>query len=192
MFNYQNLSDNELIVFLREGNAAAYTEIYDRYFQLMFVFAYKKLRDEELSKDFVQELFGGIWEKRSDLLDNANFIGFLYISMRNKILNFFAHQKVEGKFTDYLEVYLKGASAEPSDYLIREKQLNLYIEKQIQQLPKKMRVIFELSRKEFLTHKEIASKLETSEHNVTKQITNALRIIKSKVVVVIVIVLNQL
>lgn len=178
---YQNLSDNELIVFLREGDAGAYTEIYNRYFQLMYVFAYKKLRDEELAKDFVQELFTDVWRQRSGLRSESNFAAFLYISLRNKLFKYFAHQKVEGRFVDYLARSFTQGSAESADVLIREKQLGAYIERQIQGLPKKMKLIFELSRKQYLTHREIAIELNTSEHNVSKQITNALKILKMKV-----------
>ncbi|WP_097132290.1 RNA polymerase sigma factor [Pedobacter xixiisoli] len=176
---YQNLSDNELIAFLREGDAAAYTEIYDRYFQLMFVFAYKKLRDEELAKDFVQEQFTGIWHRRESLSVEGNFSSFMFTSMRNRMLDYFAHQKVRNRYVDFLASYSL-QSSKSTDFLIREKQMSDYIERQIVTLPSKMRHIFELSRKQHLSHKEIAAVLETSEHNVSKQITNALRILKVK------------
>ncbi|MNW97859.1 RNA polymerase sigma factor [compost metagenome] len=72
------------------------------------------------------------------------------------------------------------SKAEDADHRIRERQLADYIETQIQSLPKKMRLIFEMSRKEHLSHKEIATVLETSENNVSTQIMNAIRILKVK------------
>lgn len=180
MPNYQNLSDNELIVFLREGDATAYTEVYDRYFQLMFVFAYKKLRDEELAKDFVQELFARIWERREELLNVETLSSYLYVAMRYRILDYFSHLQVKERYTDFLIGYTANSKSVEADFHIREKQLADYIDLQIQSLPSKMRRIFELSRKEHLSHKEIAAQLNTSEYNVAKQVTNALRIIKSK------------
>jgi len=47
-------------------------------------------------------------------------------------------------------------------------------------LPPKMREIFELSRKEYLSHKEIAEKLGISEQTVSKQVSNALKILRTK------------
>ncbi|MNK88838.1 ECF RNA polymerase sigma factor SigK [compost metagenome] len=181
MSDYKLYSDRQLVSLIKLGNSEAYSEIYDRYFRLMFTFAFKKLRDEGLAKDYVQELFVGIWEKRSELKEETNFASFLYVVLRSKIFNYYAHQKVENKYADFLAFHVSKAAPEHSDHLIRDKQLNEYIEKQIQALPKKMRIIFELSRKEHLTHREIAVRLETSEFNVSKQITNALRIIRSKV-----------
>jgi RNA polymerase sigma-70 factor (family 1) len=176
----QTLLDSELITLLREGDHSAYTQIYERYYYLMFVFAYKKLRNEDLAKDFVQELFTKLWIKKDTIVSDGNLSQYLYISLRSRMFDYFGHQKVEGRYLDFLKNYAQENKSEHTDHLIREKQLTAYIEKQIQSLPYKMRKIFELSRKEHLSHKDIANKLGTSEHNVSKQITNALKILRTK------------
>lgn len=179
MAKVQNILDSELLIQLKNGSHSAYTDIYNRYFHLMYIFAYKKLRDEELAKDFVQELFINLWNKRESLAETGKLSSYLYISIRSRILDYFAHQKVQIKYLDFLKNYQITAN-EKTDHIIREKEMANYIEKQIQALPKKMRQIFELSRKEYLTHKEIAERLETSEHNISKQIANALKIFRTK------------
>jgi len=178
---YKHLSDIELRVLLKEGNQSAYTEIYQRYSYLMFVFSLKKLRDEDLAKDFVQDLFLNLWNKKESLSEDGKLSSFLYTTIRNKMLDYFAHQKTQNKYLEFLANYHL-ANEEKTDHLIREKELSNYIEREIQALPKKMRTIFELSRKEHLNRKQIANELETSEHNVAKQITNALRILRTKLV----------
>ena len=65
-------------------------------------------------------------------------------------------------------------------HLIREKQLNHYLNTQINALPKKMRQSFLLSRVAHLTNKEIAVKLASSESNVSQHVHNAIRILKNK------------
>ncbi|MFF5380782.1 RNA polymerase sigma factor [Pedobacter suwonensis] len=179
MSAYQTLSDTELLIQLKNGNHSAYTAIYNRYFYLMFTFAYKKLRDEELAKDFVQELFINLWNKRELLSESGKLSSYLYISIRSRMLDYFAHQKVQTKYLDFLKNY-QIKTYDKTDYLVREKELNKYIEKEVQALPSKMKQIFELSRKKHLTHKEIAIKLNTSEHNISKQIANALKIFRAK------------
>ena len=54
------------------------------------------------------------------------------------------------------------------------------IETEIAALPSRTREIFELSRKENLSHKEIAAQLGISEQTVKKQVQNALKVIKPK------------
>lgn len=175
-----NLSDTELIALLKEGESTAYTQIYNRYFQLMFVFAYKKLRDEELAKDFVQELFEKLWAKRDTILSDGNLAQYLYISLRSRILDYFAHRKVQSKYVDFLAGFVGQEVVEATDYLVREKQLAAYIEMQVEKLPLKMRQVFELSRKEHLSNREIAAQLGTSESNVSQHISGAVKILKSK------------
>ena len=65
-----------------------------------------------------------------------------------------------------------------TDYLVREKELKVLIEKEFELLPPSMQNIFIMSRFGYLTHKEIASQLKISEHTVKTQIKRALKILK--------------
>lgn len=177
---YKTLSDNELLQLLKESDHSAYTEIYHRYFYLIFTHAYKKLRDKEQAKDIVQDVFATLWFKRDFNLPASNLAGYLFTAVRNKIFDLFAHQQVESKYADSLKDYLSTHSSVATDHLVRENQLKAYIEKEIQALPPKMRLIFEMSRKQQLSHKEIAEQLNVSENNVSKQVNNALRVLRTK------------
>lgn len=180
MLDYKKISDTELINLLKESDHSAYNEIYHRYFYLTYVQAYKKLRDEEQAKDIVQDVFASLWFKRDLNLPQSNLAGYLFTAVRNKIFDLFAHEQVKTKYIDSLKDYLSKNIIVPTDHLVRENQLKAYIEKEIQGLTPKMRMIFEMSRKDNLTHKEIAEKLGTSENNVSTQITTALRILRTK------------
>jgi RNA polymerase sigma-70 factor (family 1) len=180
MQNYKSLSDVDLLNLLKDSDHSAYTEIYHRYFYLLYTHAYKKLRDEEQAKDVIQDLFASLWFKREYDLKMNNLAGYLFTSVRNKIFDLFAHQQVEEKYVDSLKCYLAANKSISADYRVRENELRAYIEKEIQKLPPKMKLIFELSRKGHLSHKEIAEELNTSENNVSKQLNNALRVLRTK------------
>jgi RNA polymerase sigma-70 factor (family 1) len=180
MAEYKTISDNELIELLKGSDHSAFNEIYHRYFYLIFTHAYKKLPNEEQAKDIVQDVFASLWFKREVNLPTSNLAGYLYTAVRNKIFDLFAHQQVQSKYLDSLNAYLTTQVNIPTDHLIRENQLKAYIEKEIQALTPKMRLIFEMSRKENLSHKEIAEKLGTTENNVSTQVTTALRILRTK------------
>jgi RNA polymerase sigma-70 factor (family 1) len=180
MGTYSNSSDNELINLLKESDHSAYNEIYHRYFYLTYVHAYKKVRDEEQAKDIVQDVFATLWFKRDFNLPQSNLAGYLFTAVRNKIFDLFAHEQVKTKYIDSLKDYLTKNAGSTTDHRVRENELKAYIKKEIHALPPKMRQIFEMSRNEYLTHKEIADRLNTSENNVTTQISNALRILRTK------------
>jgi RNA polymerase sigma-70 factor (family 1) len=176
---YQQYTDQELTDLLKFGDQQAYTEIYDRYIFVLLNHTYNKTRNREEAKDIVHEVFARLWANREQVQITTSLAGFLYTSARNIILNQVTRKEVESK---YIVSILKFA-VQPqvvTDHRIRENQLIAIIEKEIAELPTKMREVFELSRKQHLSHREIAEQLDISEQTVSKHVTNALKILRVK------------
>lgn len=180
----QVYTDAQLVMLLPEGNKDAYTEIYHRYSLPLLNHAYHRTQNREEARDLVHEVFAQLWSRRRELKDIRNLSGYLYISLRNMVLNQFARRDVQDKYIASMQQF---ALQEPviADHLIREKQLLELIEKEIAALPPKMREVFELSRKQHLSHSQIAAELGISEQTVSKHITNALRILRVRLGVVL-------
>jgi len=181
---YNSLNDFELLSLLKEGNHSAYAEIFTRYNQLLFGHAYKKLGNKEEARDLVQDVFINLWAKRADIVINTNLAGYLYTAIRNRIYNVFSHKEVESEYIKSLQDFLDHEQV-LTDYLIREKQLQEIIEHEIQSLPPRMRLVFEMSRKGHMSHEEIALELNISKQTVADQIKKALRIIRPRITIII-------
>lgn len=179
MLPYTTYTDNELFSLLSKDDYSAYTEIYDRYAPLLYMHAYKRLKNREEAKDIIQELFITIWERRSEIELKSNLSAYLYTSIRNRVLKVISHKQVESSYIISLQNSIEKGYAS-TDYLVREKELIDIIEKEINALPSKMRLVFNLSRKSHLSHKEIAEKLDLSESTVKKQVNNALKVLRVK------------
>jgi RNA polymerase sigma-70 factor (family 1) len=179
MTDYCNFTDQELTVLLKNGNHTAFTEIYHRYKRLLYTHAYQRLRNEQEVDDIIHELFATLWTKRDSLIFKTNLAGYLYTAVRNRILDYVAHQKIESDYISSFGKFLK-LSENFTDSLLREKQLSALIDKEIAALPPKMREVFEMSRKENLTHEEIAIRLGITKKTVKSQVNNALKILRSK------------
>ena len=177
MHAYQSFTDQTLLTLLKQSDKDAYTVIYDRYKNLLYNHAYKKLGDPEEVKDVLQELFTNLWNKRADIPVAMNLSGYLYAGIRNRVLNLLSHKEVENKYLSSIQRFTPQEDYS-TDLAIREKEMADLIQKEIDQLPPKMREVFLLSRKENLTHQEIAGQLSISEQTVAKQVTNALRILR--------------
>ena len=181
MENYAKRSDLELLHMLQRGDRFAYTEIFERYKFILHHHAIKKLPNREEVKDIVQEVFAMLWTKREGMNIHTNLSGYLYTSLKNSILDHFSKQKVREKYVDSMKNFAgQSQSVILPDYRIREKQLSAAIEAEISLLPEKMRIVFELSRKTYLSHSEIAAQLGISEKTVNRQISNALKILRSR------------
>jgi RNA polymerase sigma-70 factor (ECF subfamily) len=180
MDSYSGFSDEQLIVLLKEGKQLAFAEIYNRYKSQLLLHAYRFLQDREEAHDVVQEMFAVVWAKRDVLDIRGDLDSYLYVAIKNRILKYIAHQKVIDKYMQSLDGYVE-ASELANDELLIGKQLKRIIEEEIAQLPQKMREIFELSRMEGLSHRQIAQQLGISENTVKAQVQNASKILRPKI-----------
>jgi len=180
MGRYSKYSDKELTDLLKSGDQPAFTEIYNRYWSVMYAHVYKMLRDREEAKDVIQEIFSKLWLKATEIRSNQNLAGFLYVAARNRVLNLMEQNRVRNDYVKSIASFVSEIDPSAIDH-VDEKKIIQIIEQEILNLPPKMREIFEMSRKENLSHKEIAEKLNISDQTVKKQVQNALKIIRPKI-----------
>ena len=179
MTRYDVLDDPELASLLAKGDQSAYTEIYHRYHAALYIHVYNKLRNREVSRDIVHDLFSSLWDKHKNLQISTSLAAYLYAAARYRVFDYIARSKVESGYIESIRNFADLNQTE-ADYRVREKQLIACVEAEIAALPPKMREIFELSRKAHLTHRQIAEKLGLSEKTVKKQVNNSLKILRSK------------
>jgi len=177
---YVNYSDEQLLSLLRLRDRQAFTAIYNRHWGSVYTHIFKMLRNEEDAKDGVQEIFSQLWLKADQIQSNQNLAGFLFRSARNLVFNLIEKSQVRQKYLKSITSFVNEVDPNTVDR-IDEKELQALIELEIEKLPPKMRRIFELSRKEELSHQEIAQQANLSYQTVKKQVQNALKIIKPKI-----------
>ena len=180
MIDCKGCSDLELFVLLKEGNQSAFSELYNRYKQALYFHACRSIKNTDESRDIVQEVFTALWTKRESLVIPKSVDAYLYGSIRNRILNFIAHQKVVSKYADSIDAYLEQAES-TTEELLSAKELTHILQKEISLLPEKMREVFELSRNHELSYKQIAEQLNISDQSVKKQVHRALKILRLKI-----------
>lgn len=179
MRNYKSLNDIELLSFVNDNDQYAFTEIYNRYHSLLYLHVFNKIRKREEAKDIIHNVFAKLWESRTSNIKILSLKSYLYAAVRFQVFDWISKQNAQSLYIKSIEKFFDEFSYE-TDSLIREKQLMESIENEISRLPPKMKEIFELSRKSYLTHKEIGAKLNLSEKTVKKQINNSLKILRAK------------
>ena len=96
---------------------------------------------------------------------------------RNIVLNIFKHQQVEQEYqTEVIEKTFLYELTEKEEILnsVYYKEMLLIIQLTLEKMPKRRRLIFELSRFRGLSHKEIADKLDVSIRTIEHQVYLAL------------------
>lgn len=179
MASYNVYTDEELMDLLWSSDHAAYAEIYQRYWSILYRHARKMLQNEEEARDVIQDVFVMLWSKREELDLSVSLSAYLYTAVRNKILNSFKRSKVEDNHLNSLKAFINQGE-NITDHLVRERTLTEIIEREITLLPERMRQVFELKRNNNLTYKEIAKEMNISDLTVKTQMNKAIKTLRLK------------
>jgi len=176
MTKYNAATDTQLLDLLKSGNRCAYTELYQRYFGILYVHARKRLINTQEAEDVVQEIFVDLWSGAQSINIHTSLSSYLITCTRNKILNLISRTGFQEKYKISLAVTEKFESQ--TDHLVRARQLSALIAKEIECLPPKMKRVFLMSRSEHLTYIEIAKDLNITEQSVRSHVKNALKVLR--------------
>ena len=117
--------DKKILKRYIEGDAEAFDAIYHKYSKKLFHFALGLVKDQDISKDLVQEIFVNLWEKRCQVDPNLNFDNYIFTITHNSIRKYFRKKSVETKVFDHLAKALKYLEEELSGISFLKKTLQV-------------------------------------------------------------------
>jgi RNA polymerase sigma-70 factor (family 1) len=167
----EKLTDIELLQRLKDSDGAAFTGIYNRYWQSLYYTAVSILQQGALAEDAVQEVFISLWRRR-DELEVTHLKAYLSKAVKFQVLKVIRDNKADHLFYERLQRV--SATIIKEDPLLG-KEMQGIIVRLAMTLPEDCREIFRLSREEGLTYPEIASKLQISVKTVEKKMSFSLK-----------------
>lgn len=170
---YNAFTDERLLELLKRGDESAFTEIYHRYSEILYRFAWNILQEEDECADAVQEVFIWFWENRGTLRVTA-LKYYLLAAVKYKLIRTIRNSK---RREEILATRYEATSAYAEED-IELKELMAIIQHFTETLPPRAKEIFHLSREEYLTNREIAARMHISEKTVENQMTIALKKLK--------------
>lgn len=168
------LSDEDLLQLVSNGNENAFAVIFDRYWKRLYHYTFKIYRDEKVCEDIVQEIFISLWKNSQNTI--LHLESYLLRAVKYKIANHIRSLKWDSDHLDALEE-LPTLQKTVND--IEYKELESDLMEKINLLSPKCKEVFLMSRVEYLSNAEIASRLQLSIHTVEKHISNALKELRS-------------
>jgi RNA polymerase sigma-70 factor (family 1) len=176
MTSYKTYSDLELSVLLKEGDEFAYTEIYNRYWQTIYTIAYNRLRSMEAAQDLVHDTFASLWTNRQKVsIDNLK--SYLGVIIKYRVIEYIRREKLANSYEQRAARELAYGTNDVNDTL-HLRYILATIEKEIENLPDKCKLIFKYSRHYNKSIKEIANELNLSQSTVENQLNKALNRLK--------------
>jgi RNA polymerase sigma-70 factor (ECF subfamily) len=175
--NIVDISNKGLFDSLKNDNQNSFKEIYRRYWPKLYIFSYNIIKDKDICEDIVQDVFADLWIRRKGL-EVENLSAYLFKAVKFQIFNQFRKNKMIDKHVEDFDNFLSECNIEEST---EYKELHSRMDDLISKLPEQRRIIFQLSRDEGLSNKEIAQTLNISVQTVKNQISNALKSIRTSI-----------
>jgi len=154
-----------------------FNEIFERYYRAICYFVFQLTNNEQQAEDIAAECFQKVWANRMKFNELPSIKAFLYKAAKNAALNYLKSLKVRSTAHEEI-LYLSENSEDFILAKIMKAQLLNYVYDKVEELPHKIKVIFNLIYLDGLSTKEISEKLNTSEQNVRNAKTRALHLIK--------------
>ncbi|MEO6522899.1 MAG: sigma-70 family RNA polymerase sigma factor [Mucilaginibacter sp.] len=178
----KTLTDSELFEAIKLNDEKAFNLLFERHWSTVYSVAHKYVKDEEAALEIAHDIFLNIWTKRLQL--NISLFK-AYVITAASYHGIRKRQTLKAIPIQYVEDY---EYAEDTAYLmpdqqayndgetkLDEQEMQDKIDILLNDLPKRCREIYSLSRRDNLSINEIAVKLGISKRTVENQLTVALK-----------------
>ena len=130
----------QLLADFREGDAQAFSKLYNLHINLLFSYGCKLTTDTELLKDCIQEVFVKIYNMRMELDTVANFKSYILISLKNKLCDE-SRKRVNLSSVAVEDLEIVSNDNIEKDYIANEKAAldNVFVTKMLDQLSPRQR-----------------------------------------------------
>lgn len=173
MQNKTEYTDNDLLSLLTNNEDKAIDLIFRKYYTFLCKSIYRVIPDTQITEDLAQEVFYELWKKRAKINIKTSLKAYLKRATLNKALNYIRDQKIDFRNAPpKVDLESKNTTI---DQAIEADNLQQKIDRAIDSLPEKCRLVFVLSRFEEMSYQQIADTLDISIKTVENQISKALK-----------------
>lgn len=183
---FSSYTDEELFQLMQGGEEAAFTELYNRYWQKLLARAVMQLKSVEDAEELLHDVFTRLWRRRGTIQLQFGFHTYIAAILKYEILHMLADRKKkrlrgQASFMDLSspDSFERSATDHSTEQRLDFLDLQRQLEASVRQLPEKCQLVFRLSREKGLSEKEIAENLQVSTKTVQNHIYRALQILKN-------------
>lgn len=157
---------------LKSGDQESFERLYRYFYKGLCAFSAQYVSTAE-AEEIVQDTMMWVWENKETLNPELSLKSLLFTMVKNKSLNLVSHQEIQRRVHQEIIDNFQEAF-EDSDLYLNQELFKLY-HAALSKLPADFRQVFEMNRKQNLTHKEIATQLGISPQTVNYRISQVLK-----------------
>jgi len=171
----------DLIARLRDGEEAAFGEIYRQLHGRIYRLVFSLVKEREKAEEVVQEAFVSLWMRRKTLDTAQPLYPLVYLTAKRLAIDHFRRKLLEIGAQEHLLAQAVTASNETEEAIFLA-DLHRITDESIRNLPAQQQTVFMLSRQEGLSYDEIAQRLRISPHTVRNHMVSALKALRLQLI----------
>ena len=153
----------------------AFREIFDLFYFDLIAFSRQIIADGQDAEDIVENVFIRLWHNRKTLGNINNLSAYLYTATKYASINYLkARKNVSDVSIDELDDRSLYSFSTPESSMIGKEDVRM-IERAINQLPPKSKLVFYLVKEKGLNCREVAKILNSSVRTVETQLYHSLK-----------------
>lgn len=173
---YQNKSDEELMIMMKDRDQRAFGELYDRYSERLLNYFYRMLwKDREKAEDFMQDLFAKLIEKPALFSGERSFKTWVFSIANNMCKNAYRHHEVVGRANEHIQHFGERTEQTKVEKQMDRAQFDQDLDLVLAEMDDDKRTTFYMRYREELSIKEIAAALGCSEGTVKSRLFYTLK-----------------
>jgi RNA polymerase sigma-70 factor (family 1) len=165
----------DTIAALREGDTFVFQQVFAQYHEKLYFYILGKTKSSYLTEEAVQLTFIKLWRYRSSLNPEISLSIQLFRIARTTLIDLLRSNEYNNRIFVVMSLAKENLFSNNVDERIDESELKKKVLKGVEQMPAMRRKIFELSRFDGLSYKEIAVELSLSVKTVEHHISLALK-----------------
>jgi DNA-directed RNA polymerase specialized sigma24 family protein len=131
---HNKLTDEQLVLLLKNDKHSAFTEIYKRYAGTLAGFVNSKIYDLEEARDILHDLFIKIWEDRQNLNITISLRAYLFASARYRVVDKIRKNINHEKYSSLVQSFSTQSKYDITD-ILAAKELSLIVQNSLNKLP---------------------------------------------------------
>ncbi|GAA0544517.1 RNA polymerase sigma-70 factor [Chitinophaga japonensis] len=177
------MSTFNTIAALKEGDTSVFSELFNEYHRKVYLYVLSKTHSRYLAEETTQITFIKLWDYRQQLDESKPVSSLIFRIASATLIDLFRKEAVKARF---LQQERPGeAGSWNSSEAVEAKELQQRIRHVVRNMPPVRRRVFELSRYEFKSYKEIAELLSVSVKTVENHMALAIKHLRDFLVVLL-------
>jgi RNA polymerase sigma-70 factor (family 1) len=166
---------------LKDGDEFYFKKVFEQYHQKLYFFILYKTKSEYIAEEVAQMAFTKLWQCRHTLQEEYTLSTQLFRIATTILIDYLRKYNNKNAVTAGLDVANIEKGIDSTNEKMRGAELQKRISEAVNDLPPVRRQVFEMSREQGMSYREIAATLSVSSKTVEAHIYKALKQIKKHI-----------